>query len=185
VQGRYHRSAETSPDLTLTAYELGTAAKVSADNQHIINVANMTRTMGGTIQVSNATSIARHDQWPTDRTLEVDTDNQLQDAGNWLCSAFGEPSNRIMDVDIDVLTLTASQQASIMALELGDRLQITNMPSQAGASTYDLIVEGWTETLKMTEWKFSANTTDWDLESTWILGNATYGSLGTTTRLHY
>jgi hypothetical protein len=90
-------------------------------------------------------------------------------------------------LSLDLLTLTAAQAASVQALELSDRVQITGLPSQAlnGTTTADLIVEGWTETLSADSWDMTFNTSNFSQASAWVLDDSTYSVLGTTTRLSY
>ncbi len=72
-----------------------------------------------------------------------------------------------------------------LALELGDHVRITGWPSQGPASTLDLIVEGSKETQTEKSWEIEFKTAPAQLFYAWILGNATYGQLGSTTRLYF
>ena len=63
---------------------------------------------------------------------------------------------------------------------------MTNLPaSTSPMTTADLLVEGIAERQSMSEWRLTLNTVPASLLQGWILGDATYGVLDSTTKLHY
>ena len=110
-----------------------------------------------------------------------DPDEPLNMAG-WALLQFAEPKPRVPSVTVEALeqvgkTVTC---ADVMAVTVGDKVTVTNHPSQASASTSDYFVEGGTETygperLTLT-WNLSPSSPD---DTAFILGSATRGVLGT------
>lgn len=187
MQNRAHRAAQATADLTLTNNDIDPGSQVSADMQYVINYATASAGDTGATQVAKTqSSINTHGKYPTDLTgLAVTGDERALSAAQWLVTVYAEPAARMPSVSVDLLTLTNAQAASVQALELSDRLKITGLPSQAfnGTTTADLILEGWTETLTATTWDMTFNTSSFEQVRAWILGDATYGVLGSTTRL--
>lgn len=136
--------------------------------------------------VQNAGSIAEHEQYPANLDLLVATDAEARDAASWLVTTNSEPQPRLPAVSIDLLTQTSSVQQTALTLELSDRLRVTGLPSQApGGTTADLLAEGWTEVITHDSWEMALNTSNFAATTAWVLGDSTYGVLGTTTRLGY
>jgi hypothetical protein len=60
---------------------------------------------------------------------------------------------------IDLLTTASAVTAqAVLALEIGDLITITGLPSQTPASLGSLLVEGWTENLTHDSWSITLNT---------------------------
>lgn len=187
MQNRSHRALQTTPDLTMTNNEVDPTSTVVGDMQLMRNVVTASAGANGAIQVvASVTSRTMHGDYPDDLTgLLVATDELALNAAQWRVGKYAEPFLRMPDLAFDLVTLTPAQQASVMALEISDHIQITGMPAQAGSTTLDLLTEGWTETLTHDSWTWEANTSNWSTATAWVLGDATYGVLGTTTQLSY
>lgn len=187
MQNRSHRALQTTPDLTMTNNEVDPASRVAGDMQLVENIVTASAGASGATQTAvNASSRTAHGDYPVDLTgLLVSTDELALNAAQWRVGKYAEPFLRMPDLEFDLATLTVAQQASVMALEISDRIQITGMPAQAGSTTLDLLVEGWTETLTADSWTWQANTSNWSTATAWVLGDATYGVLGSTTVLGY
>jgi hypothetical protein len=183
---RQHRQLKTTADWTLTAIDLDPGTVVPADMQQVTNIATSSRAGGATQAAQSASSITKHGQYPASYdSLLVTTDAQALDRINWQVGTHAEPGARFNQLQIDLLTASQTLQQNAQARELGDRLSITGLPSQAPAGLADQIIEGWTETLTAASWDMTFNTSPWGLEQAWILGDATYGVLGSTTRLGF
>lgn len=187
MQPRAYRAVHTTPDLTLTNNDLDPGCQLVADMQLVENVVTASAGANGAVQTAvNATSRTAHGDYPVDLTgLLVGTDELALNAAQWRVGKYAEPFKRMPALELDLTTLPASTQAGVMALEISDRIQVTGLPSQAGTSALDLIVEGWTETLAADSWTWAANTSNFAAASAWVLENATYGVLDSTTQLSY
>jgi hypothetical protein len=187
MQNRQHRSLQTAPDLTMTNNEVDPASQVVGDMQLVQNVVTASAGANGAVQVAaNASSRTTHGDYPVDLTgLLVGSDALALNAAQWRVTKYAEPFKRMPDLGFDLATLTAAQQASVMAVEISDRIQITGMPAQAITTTLDLLVEGWTETLGADSWTWQANTSNFATEAAWVLDSPTYSVLDSTTVLSY
>lgn len=186
-QNRHHRALKTTTtDWTITNNDIEPGARFSGDMQGVINTATTSRADGATQTAENAASIAKHEQYPGGADgLLVMTDDEAQQLANWLVGTHAEPGPRLPNVTIDLQSQIQTFQEAWLAREISDRLKVTGLPAQAPAATADLFIEGWTETLTKDTWEATLNTTPASFETAWILDDATYSVLGTTTRLHY
>lgn len=187
MQNRSHRARQVTPDLTLTNNDIDPTCRLVADTQLVQNVVTASAGANGAVQTAtNSASRTTHGDYPADLSgLLVATDDQALAAAQWRVGKYAEPFTRMPNLLLDLATLTATQQAAVMAVEISDRIQVTGLPSQAGSTTLDLITEGWTETLTADAWTWDANTSNWSTASAWILGDATCGVLDSTTTLGY
>lgn len=65
-------------------------------------------------------------------------------------SAYADPRIRIPELDVELTSLADTQRAAMLALQLGDRVQLTQLPAQAPASTLTFLVEGIQESITQT-----------------------------------
>ena len=81
------------------------------------------------------------------------------------------PRPRVSTVGVDLLTQTPAIAAQMQALELGSLIGLIGLPSQAPSGGLSLFVEGWTETISLSEWTMQLNTSPHDsplyLDSDW------------------
>lgn len=185
MQNRQHRALELTPVLSLTAIDVGPDTAPTVDMQKVINYAEVTAAGTGSKQTAaNAASIAAHGQYPTSLSPLMKTDAEAIDRANWVVTVESAPQPRLPGVKVDLLAQVAAVQQTALTVELSDRLTVTGLPSQTpGGTTATLVVEGWTETWKLDTWEMAFNTSNWETYRAWLLDNATYSVLGTTTRL--
>jgi hypothetical protein len=187
MHNRNHRANKSTqaPELVLTSADVADPV-VSGDKQYLENYITGSREGGPTQVVRNQASIDLYDEYPNDisRALYT-TDEQVADLISWRVAQYGEPQPRLSSVTLDLLTLPADVQQAALGLELGDRITVSELPAQSPIETADLIVEGWTETVTDQSWDMVLNTVPAERARAWLLGNATYGVLDSTTRLYY
>lgn len=83
---------------------------------------------------------------------------------------------RIATLTVDLSTAQTDLYAALMALKLGGRLRIGNLPSGAFGYTYrDVYVQGWTETLTDTAYTFDFDCTPADDPPFALFDDGTYG----------
>ncbi|MFE1349102.1 hypothetical protein, partial [Streptomyces sp. NPDC058757] len=92
--------------------------------------------------------------YDTSTTLSLATDNQPQQHANWLLHLGTWDEARVPTVQI-ALHKHPHLIEQFLALELGDRIQITNTPPWLPPGPIDLIVQGITETLGVRTWTAS------------------------------
>lgn len=193
LQNRNHRALKTTPDWTLTTHDIDPGTQPAADMQGVSNYVTSKSAVTGAQQVaSDAASLNQHDYYSTDLDLLVASDAEALDRAWWLVNNYSQPRPRMPSVKVDILTQPQAVQQVALARELSDWVEITGLPSQTpgGSTTVDLYIEGWSEVLKYgtgtdPEWSMTFNSSNVANERAWILGDATYGQLGVTTRLHY
>lgn len=153
---------------SLDANLLGENARFSISTQGLVNDATAQRPDGPAVRAFDQSSIDEYGVSAQSMTTLVTDDAEVADAVNWRVFTNSVPKVRIPQTDLDAYTDSTGYQAQIRALELGDRLTITGLPSTAPASTVDLIVEGYTETIGLTGWTVSANTSNYSEIVGWV-----------------
>jgi hypothetical protein len=117
----------------------------------------------------------------------VQSDAEALDRANWIIATHKEPGPRAGTLALDLLTMTAAQQAQMLAIEPDHWISVTGLPSQTpGGTTANLVVQGLVETLAPDSWTLTLNVVDKATvyPNVWILGDSTYGVLDSTTRLY-
>lgn len=163
---------------------------VEADLSFLVNDATGGSTSSeNTHNARNAASIGNgltgHGVYHKDFTWNVSTDDQAEDRTNWMVANYAEPVIRVSSLTFDALTGGALNDFNLGLLDVGTAgyLRVTGFPNQI-TTTQDLIVQGITWTLTDTAYTVTVNCTQRSLYTAWILGDATYGVLGSTTKLY-
>jgi hypothetical protein len=166
---RSHRDGTWGP--LFDANALDEDVTFTTDTQALINKATVSRPAGAAQTFLDSASIAAYDEYATDAELLFTNDTDAYDAAAWLVNTHGTPAPRISTVTLDLLTQTPAIAAQMQALELGSLIGIAGLPSQAPSGGLNLFVEGWTETISLSEWTMQLNTSPGDsalvLDSYW------------------
>lgn len=186
--------AKTAPDITVTVDALDPGTAFTVDTQGAVNYFEATAKGTGLTQVVRSTTselgdgtatYPGHGRYPSSTEYLVTTDAEALDRANWVVSTHAEPTARIGTLTIDLLTLDINSVASLLAAEPDTWIRVTGLPSQTpGGTTGDFVVQGFSESLGADSWSITFNVVNQSLFSAWILGDATYGVLDTTTRLY-
>lgn len=187
-RNRNTRPLNTAADWTIntaTSELVSPETEVVTDAQDIINYATAKAEPSNLTQTyKDQDSIDAHGRYKQDYTYAVTTDAEALYRAQWIVGANADPQPRMPDLTLDLMTATSGEATSALALEIGSRIQLTGLPSQAPDTTVDLLVEGWTETISLDEWTLALNVTDWAPNAAWVLGDSTYSVLGSTTKLY-
>lgn len=184
---RNRAPAKTSPDLTLTASQVSPDVQPVDDDQNIVNYLETSSSVTGVTQiVRNTTSETSHGRYTDSKTYLVSTDAEALDRGNWIVTQLAEPTTRYGSLTINLFAMTPAQAATVLtALDIDCWLRVTGFASQnAGGTTVDVQVVGFTEQASENAWSVTCNVVARSLFSAWILEDATYGVLDTTTELY-
>lgn len=186
--------AKVAPDVTVTAIDCDEGTKFDVDLQGIVNYFEVTAGGTGRTQVvrdsrseegDGTVTYPGHGRYPESRTYQVATDAEAVDRANWIVGTRSEPVPRVGSLRLDVLSMSAAQQAAMLAIEPNTWIRVTGLPSQTpGGATADLIVQGIEESVSDTAWSLTLNVVARSLFQGWILGDSTYGVLDSTTRLY-
>jgi hypothetical protein len=170
--------AKTAPDITIDANFLDEGTDFVYDMQGVLNHFEVTAlgTPNGALYVDDFASQDTHGKYPGSASYLVQTDQEALDRGNWVVSNHAQPAPRVGTLKIDVLTMTAAQQAAMLALEPNTWLRVTGLPGQTpGGTTADFIVQGFAEKVAAAEWTVAVNAVNRSLFTAGIYDNATYG----------
>lgn len=175
----------TSETFTVAYADLETDdVEVSTDDQKQKNIVVATRPNGARQRVVDQASIALYG--PRDdgeTTFLKTTDNGVLDAANWLVSRYADPPPEVREVPIEAYTLP--NYSDILDGDISEYFSITGMPAEAPSTDMRLTIEGYTETIKSQSHLIKFRTSLAATDSVWVLDDAVYSVLGTTTRLAY
>lgn len=172
-----------SSDWTIAAGHYTTDLKPLLDDFEIVNDAVGDRPGGNSQHLTNATSIADNGTYSVSKTLQTTDDNEVLSWAQWQVTSPGF-GPRFPQVTVDLMT-HQSEIATWLAVDLGDRITLSGLPStSAPATSVDLLVQGYSETLTKDTYTVQMNTSPLP-PNVWVLGDSTFGVLGSTTRLAY
>lgn len=180
---------KTAPDLTLQAnlYVTPDVQPVD-DDQQLVNYLEATAAGTGAVQVAqDPTSIAAHGHYPGSTAYLVATDDEALDRANWVVANFSEPTTRYGTLTLNLYAMGPALAESVLAaLEVDAWLRVTDMTVQnPGGTSIDVVVQGYSFQTTGDSWTATLNVVSRSLFGpVWILGDSTYGVLGSTTRLY-
>lgn len=156
------------------------------DEMHIINDITVEGD-GGVGRATDSTSITDYGRRKFTRTLPLQDLADVQSLAEWLIDHYAHPRPRLTSLRVEpVLDDDLWEQA--LGRELGDRLTVKRRLPPDGTVPYfdeDVHVEKVTYDFSDKPWRVTWSTSPAEQWSYWILGDATYGVLGSTTRLAY
>lgn len=159
------------------------------NDEGLLNDVTVTRIGGATQRAVNQASSDEYG--PISDSLEVylNDDDQARRLAEWLANVNAEPQLRAPTIKVSMAALAArspGKVAAVMAFEMGQRITISNLPAGLPATTLELFVEGVSDAWGKNDWIRTITTSNLLRGgAVWILGDATYGVLGSTTILGY
>ncbi|MEV0779171.1 hypothetical protein [Streptomyces sp. NPDC050428] len=158
--------------------------ELTDDDQKQVNTVIASRPAGARQRVIDQDSIDLYGpRGEGETTLLKTTDNAVLDAANWIVSRYADPPPELREIPIEAYSLP--QYPDILDGEISEYFSVTDMPAQAPSTDMRVTIEGYTETIKqgshLIRFRASRSATD----SVWVLDDAVYSVLGTTTRLAY
>lgn len=141
---RYNRPSELTLDVAMQEVENGLAP--TFDRQRLVNDATITSASGTPWRFTSSSSVAAYGPAATSETVALN-DWQAEALAQWLVGLGAEPDVRIPSLSFDVLPMSAARKAAALALDIGSRITLANLPAQAHVSTLTVFVEGITETI--------------------------------------
>lgn len=183
-ENMWRRPVSWTVDANATGHIDGLTPTMST--QGVVNDATGQRPTGPVLRVVNPESVADYGPVATANTYHLSTDAEVADRLWWDVNADGSPRVRVPGVAVNVLCADAATQAAVLGLQQGSRIQITGLPSQAPSTTLDLIVEGWSESISITEWTLTLTTSDAsEWVNVWTVEDATHGFIDSDSRIIY
>lgn len=164
LQGRRHRHhAAVDVTLSMTTQQVEADYRPKLDRSALKN--DITATDAGvnigtavTARAVNQTSVDEYGEASGSIMMASDNANEAHSAATFLVALYGEPSPRAPDLRVDFLPLDLSLQTDLMAADISSRFQLTGRPSQAGTSTVDYFIEGYTEEIAAFGYEFTFHT---------------------------
>ena len=182
------RDTVTGNPRTTVSIDAGLVGPDSAfvmSTQGLLNDLSGKRPTGADIRVFDQSSIDTYGYFRDTPEYLLTSDVELVDALNWRVAGHSQPTVQMPRATIDVYTDTTGIAPQLRALDIGDRLTITGLPSQAPSPSLDFVVQGYTENISLTGWGFAANLSNYQSVRALIVDDATYGLLDGDNRLTY
>lgn len=158
-QGREARYNATT-GLALTSADVNVDLTTRRDKQGMANEFTVTRAGGATQRVvDQAAQLAdgRYDGGSLD--VVVSTDADARHIAEWEVATRKTPRSRMPSLTVDLLTLAdAVLVEEILAADLSTLITVTDLPDQAPDTDMSVFLEGWTETIGVTQWSLTAFT---------------------------
>jgi len=159
----------------------------SYDDGEIRNSVVAARANGGQVTVQDATSVASYyERTYSQSGLLYSTDAQTRDFAQWILNRFKDPSLRVDSMRVSPLADPANLFPTVFSLELGSVVTVERTPQGVGSAISTVVfIEGIAETITPDNYTVDYRLASADTSYYWILGDATYGRLGSTTRLAF
>ncbi|EGX60088.1 hypothetical protein SZN_09206 [Streptomyces zinciresistens K42] len=162
--------------------EPGTA--FADDDQKMVNSVTAARPGGATQRVAAQQAITVFGEYPQSLDILKTNDNSVLDAAYWLVSRYANPAPELREVTVEAATLPAAF-LKILSADISSYFTVYNLPVQAPAPSVRVTVEGYSETLKEQSHLITFRTSAAATDSVWVLDDAAYSVLDSTTRLAY
>lgn len=159
--------------------------ELAYDTQKVANTLVLTRPDGATQRMVHAASRAA--RGPIGRSVDTlcTTDLVVTDLGNWLLWRYATPTSELRAARIEAYTMGQTIYRTLMAADISTVLTVTSMPAQAPAASMSVTVEGYHEEITHNRHLIQFLTSRTVTDTVWVLDDATYSVLGSTTRLAY
>jgi hypothetical protein len=145
---------QVNPDLT-----------IGGAKNYLVNTATGARHDGAQQRAVYSAGVTANEEYPQDFDRALLTSDELvKDLLQWTVTAYGTARPRIAAITIDLLTTaSAGTVQTILALELGDLITLTGLPSQKPATLAGLLVVGSSMSLTHDSWTVTFNTVPADI----------------------
>jgi hypothetical protein len=163
--------------------DLEPGVALADDDQKLINTVDASRPGGATQRVTAPESVFAFGPYEQSLSVLKMTDNSALDAANWLVSRYADPPVELREVPIEAYTHPL--YTDILDADISGYFSVTGLPVQAPSATLRVTVEGYTETIRNGSHLIQFHTSRSATDSVWVLDDATYSALGSTTRLAY
>ncbi len=185
LQGRSVRYNPTSAlSVAYVDFEPGDL-ELAYDTQKVANVLTLSRPGGATQRMVHTASKAA--RGPIGRNVDTlcTTDLVVTDLGNWLLWRYAVPTSELRAARIEAFTMGQAIYRTLMAADISTVFTVTAMPAEAPATSMSVTVEGYREDIRHNQHMIQFLTSRTVTDTVWVLDDATYSVLGSTTRLAY
>ena len=184
-QGRTIRYNPVSA-ATLSYADLETGGvEFADDDQKLVNLVTASRPGGATQRVQDAESIDLYGIYEDQLDVLKTSDSQVIDAATWMVIRYADPQPEMRQLPVEASTLNVATYRALLDADISTVLTVIGLPAEAMSPTVTVTVEGYTERISQGQHFLDFHTSRSDTDSVWVLDDATYSVLGTTTRLGY
>lgn len=183
LQDRHHRYNRPVV-AALTSADVSPDAQVS-DGVVIVNDVTATMPRGASVRVTDDASIALHGRYAATVEVLTTSADDLAAQAAWLATRNANPQPRVTALPVDLLTLPAATVAALLDVEIGDKVTVSSLPGQAATATVSLEIEGWTESISVTDWQMTFNTSQASTDAVWTLDHPTLSVLNANVLAPY
>jgi len=157
------------------------------NDEDLVNDATVTRDGGATVRHVNQASVDEYGSLTATADVILNSDDDAQALAEWLANVHSQPAIKAPTLRVSMLNIasrSSSKAAALCALDLGQRITVTNLPAGLPATTLELFVEGINDEVGANDWVRTITTSNITRGgAVWVLGDATYSVLGSTTIL--
>lgn len=180
---RSRRYTTTAPYFTLdcSLEDVGSDLSPTFDDQYIKNDVTVSRAESPTgppvetWRATDASSLADYGPYRESVDSLAYLSGEVTDAAAWRIAKYAQPIVRIPTVTADLVNADTTLGDKLIGCSVNDRFRLTNLPSQAPASTLDVFIEGYQETITSSSYVIAFYVTPASLSEVWVVEDATYG----------
>lgn len=170
-------NATTALTLAAGGSEVQTGYAPKLDRSSLINKVTAATT-DGTYSVTAENTTSSDDYGvhsPGDLELATTDADEAHAAAWWRVNTYSEPAPRAPQLGVALAGLAAARQTAILALKVGQKVAVSNLPSQSDAASKSFFVEGYTEAITDSQHRIDFNVSSATGFDVWEVGHATYG----------
>ncbi|WP_219512711.1 hypothetical protein [Nonomuraea ceibae] len=172
---RGRRQRPSSVVLTVEADQCGDGLNFLVDDALLINDATVVDAAGGVASATDSASIDEYGQYSG--RLETNLiPAEIADRAQYLLFRYKEPAPRASQITIEARSQPALWPA-LLDSEIGQRIQVTNLPANAPTGTLDLWIEGVQDVITDETWSFTIDPSPASTTVAFILDDPLYGLL--------
>jgi len=144
-----------------------------------------TSSLAGEVTESDLTSVGTYGERDLTEATLLSSTGQLRDLADFLVTQYAEPELRIEGLTLDLRAISSGQRASLLALELGDVVQVQFTPNSIppAIDRFGKVI-GITQTIRPGSEEMEIRLQD-SLGNLLRLGDATFGKLDSGNRLGF
>lgn len=192
-RARYHSAVDVTLDMALQQVERGFAPTLDRAllRNEITGTNAATSVSGGTgesvsFTVRDDASIDEYGVASSSVEVNAVHDFEAFTAASWIVANHAEPGVRVPELALDLLPFDAGDQDDLLAVFIGSRVEVTNLPAQAPTTSMEFFVEGGTETFGATSAELRWTVSPIGLEdSIVIIDDAVFGQIDAGNYIGY
>lgn len=201
LTGPNNVSAATFGDASSNEISYKPSPTFALDNLDFYNISQVTRVGGAMQTASSGTSITNYgasssplmSSTLTESGLLITTDSESLARAQWNVGHYATPITRVRGLTVDVTADTVNRFPQTVFRELRDRVTVNRRPYTKASGwpgsqfSQDSYIEGISHRIdpRAGTWAVSLALSPAETQAYWLLGDPTFGVLGSTTRLAY